>query len=166
VTTTRTAELTRIGEGYRALTGTGVEARFGAASDDALSPMDTLLAALGACTAMDVHGIATKKRQRIDGYRIRVRGEQRDEHPRIYTRIDVTHEVLGSNLDVDAIRRSIELSAGRYCPVSAMLSSGETEIHHHYRVRAAADAPAAWAGEVIVTGPFARGLGAPVPRPG
>ncbi len=155
----RTADLTRIGDDYTAVTGAGAEAHFGAASGDALSPMDTLLAALGACTAMDVHAIATKKRQRIDRYVIHVRGEQRDEHPRIYTRIDVTHEVDGSNLDVAAIHRSIELSAGRYCPVNAMLSAGATEVHHRYLVRLTGDPPSESEGEVLVTGPYARPLG-------
>ena len=155
----RSAELTRIGEGYLAVTSSGTEARFGASTDGALSPMDTLLASLGACTAMDVHAIATKKRQRIDRYVVRVRGEQRDEHPRIYTRIDVTHEVHGSNLDLEAIRRSIELSAARYCPVNAMLSAGATEVHHGYLVSVTGVAPAEWQGEVLVTGPFARPRG-------
>ncbi len=31
-----------------------------------------------------------------------------------------------------AVRRSIELSATKYCPISAMISAGPTEIHHRY----------------------------------
>ena len=156
MTSIRTAELTRIKDGYEALTTTGVTTRFGPASDGALSPIDTVLAALAACTAMDVHAIATKKRQRLERYVVHVRGEQRDEHPRIYTRIDVTHEVHGANLDVEAIRRSIELSAGKYCPVNAMLSAGDTEIHHGYRIVRVGPSPLEEAGEVMVTGPFRR----------
>ena len=33
-----------------------------------------------------------------------------------------------------AVRRAIELSATKYCPVNAMLSAGATEIHHRYRM--------------------------------
>jgi putative redox protein len=156
VTTIRTAELVRVDGHYDATTTSGVRARFGVPEDDGLSPMDTVLAALAACTAMDVHSIATKKRQPIDRYVIRVRGEQRDEHPRIYTRIELTHEVEGPGLDVAAIRRSIELSATRYCPVSAMLSAGATEIHHRYAIRATGAGAFEAEGEAAVTGPFQR----------
>ena len=55
-----------------------------------------------------------------------------------------------------AVRRSIELSATKYCPVNAMLSAGATEIHHAYRVRGTGPTPFEAAGEVVVTGPFRR----------
>jgi putative redox protein len=115
--------------------------------------MDMLLAALAACTAMDVQSIVAKKRQHIDAYVVRVTAEQRDEHPRVYTRIDVTHDVAGPDVSVEAIRRSIELSAAKYCPVSAMLSAGPAEIHHGYVVRQTGPEPWHAAGEVTVTGP-------------
>ena len=156
----RTARLVRVGANFDGETGSGVAARFGDPAADGLSPMDTVLLALGACTAMDVDSIATKKRQRIERYEILVRGEQRDEHPRVYTRIDVTHVVEGPALDVEAIRRSIELSAGKYCPVNAMLSAGPTEVHHGFVVRRTGDSPLETAGEALVTGPF-RGPDAP-----
>ena len=149
----RSLELARIEGSYEFISSTGSRARFGDPANGSLSPMDTVLAALAACTAMDVHAIATKKRQRVDEHVVRITAEQRDDHPRIYTRIDVTHEVAGRGLSVDAIRRSIELSAARYCPVNAMLSAGDTAIHHHYVVRNAEPDPWQAAGEVVVTGP-------------
>ena len=60
-----------------------------------LSPVETLVVNLGACTAMDVMSIATKKRQEITSYRVHVQGTQRDEYPQILTHIVVTHEVKG-----------------------------------------------------------------------
>ena len=158
----RTAELVWADGSYETITSSGGTTRFGDPAAGGLSPMDALLAALGACTAMDVHAIATKKRQRIDRYVVRVTGEQRAEHPRIYSRIEITHEVEGRGLSLEAIRRSIELSALNYCPVSAMLSTGPTEIHHHYRVRASEPEPWEAAGEVVVTGPGWRADVAPV----
>jgi len=153
VTRERRVELTRIEGSYEFVSSSGSSARFGDPADGSLSPMDSILAALAACTAMDVHAIAMKKRLRIDDYRVHVTAEQRDEHPRVYSRIDVTHDVGGRGLSVDAIRRSIELSAAKYCPVSAMLSAGSTEIHHHYVIRNAEPLPWQEAGEVLVTGP-------------
>ena len=80
---------------------------------------------------MDVISIALKKRQAVERYEVHVRGEQRDEYPQVFTRIDIVHEVEGPRIvSTAAIARCIELSATKYCPVSAMLSAGATEIHH------------------------------------
>lgn len=121
-----------------------------------LSPVETLVVNLGACSAMDVVSIATKKRQQIAAYRVHVEGTQRDEYPQILTRVVVTHEVEGPAVDVAAIRRSIELSALKYCPVNAMLSAGATEIHHRYIVRNTGPEPFEAQGEATVTGPYRR----------
>ena len=55
-----------------------------------------------------------------------------------------------------AVRRAIELSATKYCPVNAMLSAGATEIHHRFRLRCTGAEPKVAEGEVIVTGPDRR----------
>ena len=120
------------------------------------SPVETVLAALGACTAMDVLSVALKKRETIDDYRIHVSGTQRDEYPQILTEIEVIHEVHGRDVSVAAISRCIELSATKYCPVSAMLAAGATVIHHRYRIVSTGEQPYETEGEVLVTGPFAR----------
>ena len=98
------------------------------------SPVETILTALGACTAMDVVSIAAKKRQRIDQYEVHVKGSQRDEYPQVFTEIDVVHAFVGRDLSEAAIRRCIELSATKYCPVNAMISAGATVVHHRYQI--------------------------------
>ena len=122
--------------------------------DTGPGPVEVLAAALAACTAMDVVSIAGKKRQRIGRYEVHVRAEQRAEYPQVYTDIDLLHEVEGPEVDRDAIRRCIELSAEKYCPISAMLSAGDTRVHHRYRVVRPGAAPQE--GEVMVTGPYRR----------
>ena len=120
------------------------------------SPVESILSALGACTGMDIVSIAAKKRQSIDEYRVFVRGSQRDEYPQVYTEIDVTHAFVGRDLSEAAIRRSIELSATKYCPVNAMISAGATVVHHRYRIVSTGKAPFEAEGEVVATGPYAR----------
>lgn len=120
------------------------------------SPVETVLAALAACSAMDVVSIAGKKRQVVDEYTIHVVGLQRDEYPQIYTEITVTHAFVGRDIAEAAIRRSIELSAAKYCPVNAMISAGATVVHHRYRIRSAGSTPYEAEGEVVATGPYAR----------
>ena len=126
------------------------------ASNQGGSPVETILTALGACAAMDVISIAAKKRQVIERYEIHIRGSQRDEYPQIFTDIEVTHDVAGRNLSEAAIRRAIELSATKYCPVNAMVSAGATAVHHRYRVVSSGAKPFEAEGEVITTGPYAR----------
>jgi putative redox protein len=121
-----------------------------------LSPVETIVVSLAACSAMDVISIAVKKRQEISSYRIHVEGSQRDEYPQVLTRVDVVHEIEGTVVDEAAIRRAIELSATKYCPVNAMISAGATEVHHGYRIRNTGPEPFEAEGEVVVTGPYRR----------
>jgi hypothetical protein len=60
-------------------------------------------------------------------------GQQREEHPRCFTHIVVTHSVEGVALADAAIRRAVELSARKYCMVGANLASGDTAINHRVR---------------------------------
>jgi len=120
------------------------------------SPVETVLAALAACTAMDVISIATKKRQAITAYEIEASGSQRDEYPQVYSEIELVHVVRGTGLSEAAIRRSIELSATKYCPINAMLSAGATVVHHRYRIASTGERPFEAGGLVISTGPYQR----------
>jgi putative redox protein len=89
-------------------------------------------------------------------YEIHVTADQRDGYPQVFTRIDVVHELEGPAVEVAALRRCIELSATKYCPVSAMLSAGATEIHHRYHLIRTGPDPLDESGEVLVTGPYRR----------
>jgi len=134
-------------------TGSGFPLAFdtadGATTQTAPSPTETILAALAGCTSMDVGSILRKKRQPVSTYQIAVTGEKTEDHPRVYTRIVIEHQVAG-DVEPEALRRSIELSATRYCPVSAMLSHAVT-IEHRYRLRR--DARDEVTALVAVTGP-------------
>lgn len=120
-----------------------------APGDDSAEPKEAILAALASCTSMDVASILGKKRQVVTSYEVAARGESADEHPRVFTAIAVEHRVGGA-VEAEALRRSIELSATRYCPVIAMLSAS-VRIEHWYRL-AGADGTEAHA-LVAVTGP-------------
>jgi putative redox protein len=157
---TRLREATLVHEGGNRFTATTGTHRVIVMGDKvetgSLSPVETIVVCLAACSAMDVTGILAKKRQEVSSYRIRVTGTQRDEYPQILTTITVTHEVEGPALEEAAVRRSIELSALKYCPVNAMISAGATEVHHRYVVRRTGDDPFEAEAEVVVTGPYKR----------
>lgn len=85
-------------------------------------PHRLLLLALAGCTAMDVISILRKKRQQVNGLTVAVQGIRAEQHPKIYTRIEVLYRLRGSAIDPLAVERAIELSRTRYCPVIATLS--------------------------------------------
>ncbi|HMG37221.1 MAG TPA: OsmC family protein [Blastocatellia bacterium] len=97
------------------------------------SPMELLLISLGGCTGADVYSILRKKRQKVTGYTIEVRGVRREEHPRIYTAIEVVHQVRGRKVDPAAVAHAIELSETKYCSVSAMLGTA-AKITSHFEI--------------------------------
>jgi putative redox protein len=87
----------------------------------AASPLELLMLALGSCTGVDVITILQKKRQRVTNYRIEVRGERREEHPRSFKWLEVRHIVTGHQVEPEAVRRAVELSTDKYCSVAATL---------------------------------------------
>jgi putative redox protein len=150
----KTATARLEGDGLRlvATTGSGHSIVMDdAAGDSGARPAEVLMLAQAGCTAMDVLAILRKKRQPISRYEIRVAGEQRDEpHPHVFERVRIVHVVDG-DVEVEAVRRAIELSATKYCTVTANLASGAAEIRHAYVVRDATGEE--HYGEVVVTGP-------------
>lgn len=126
-----------------------------AAGDTGARPTELVLAAIAGCTAMDVVEILAKKRQVVTAYRTEVSGSQREVSPNIYLEIDVLHIVEG-DVEAEAVRRSVELSATKYCTVSAQIATGACRIHHRYRIVRPAGSERApeEEAEVVVTGPL------------
>ncbi len=83
-------------------------------------PTQMLLACFAACAAMDVVSILRRMREPVEGYRLVVEGERATEHPRVFTRIRITH-MLAGDINEERLAHAIELSDERYCSVGAML---------------------------------------------
>lgn len=86
-----------------------------------LSPMETMLAAVAGCMAIDVVDILGKMRKPAAAYAIECEGWRRDELPRRFTRIRLTHVVSGAEVDEASVRRAVELSQEKYCSAMASL---------------------------------------------
>jgi putative redox protein len=91
------------------------------ARSSAASPLELLLIALGGCTGTDVISILHKKREQVTDYRVEVRGERREEHPRSFRRMEVKHILRGRGLSKQAVEQAIQLSTDKYCSVAATL---------------------------------------------
>ncbi|MCD6559590.1 MAG: OsmC family protein [Palaeococcus sp.] len=83
-----------------------------------ISPMKLLLLSVAGCTAYDVVMILQKMREPIKGLEVEISGERREEHPRIYKRVNLHYKIYG-DVDEEKAERAIKLSQDKYCSASA-----------------------------------------------
>jgi putative redox protein len=122
------------GLGFDAVNAQGVSVRMDSPSENpSLTPMELVLMALAGCTGMDVADILRKKRQDVDAMEIQVRGTRAEDHPRVYTGIELEYVVSGTGVSEEAVARSIELSMDKYCSVGAMLTPS-VPVKTSYRI--------------------------------
>lgn len=96
-------------------------------------PMETVLMGMGACSAYDVVSILQKSRQELQDCQIEISSVRADEHPKVFTEINVHFKFSGKELKTKQIERAIELSAEKYCSASIMLSK-TAKISHSYEI--------------------------------
>jgi len=99
----------------------------------AAKPSELLLMAFGGCSGMDVISILRKKQQKVTDLEINVTGEASESHPKKFTNIHIEYVVKGRDISEEAVKRSIELSLGKYCLVGATIG-GTAKITHSYRI--------------------------------
>lgn len=102
-------------------------------SNAGIRPKELLLVALAGCTASDVVTILEKKKINLRDFEINITAQQQEEHPQVYTKINLEYVFYGSNIPVEAVERAIELSQTKYCSVTAMLQKA-VEITHTYKI--------------------------------
>lgn len=86
-----------------------------------IKPTEMFMMGLAGCTGMDVISILKKKQQEITAFEVQIESTRRDTHPKAFLSATVHYHVTGPKVDEDAVARSIELSGGKYCSVSATL---------------------------------------------
>jgi len=92
-------------------------------ADAASRPMEMVLFALGGCTAVDVEVILKKMKVPVENIEIDIHSQRADEHPKVYTKIDMTYHFYGKNLPQKKLEKAVNLSKNTYCSVSAMLNN-------------------------------------------
>jgi putative redox protein len=88
----------------------------------AMSPMELLLLAAGACAGADVVHILAKQRVVLRRLAIALSGTRRETEPRRYLAIHYRFTVAGDGVDDAKVRRAIDLSLEKYCSVVASLA--------------------------------------------
>ena len=96
-------------------------------------PMELLLVGFGGCSGMDMISILRKKRQQVTGLEINVKGEKRDNAPKVYKEVHIEYVVKGRGVEKEAVERALALSLEKYCSVGATLAKAG-QITHSYRI--------------------------------
>ncbi|MCP4419874.1 MAG: OsmC family protein [Chloroflexi bacterium] len=104
------------------------------ASEAGGSPMEFLLAGVAGCTAMDVISILQKMRQKIDEFSVEIFGVRAEEHPKVYTEVEITFVVRGESINPKNVARAVELSETTYCSASQMFQRAGVKIQTSYRI--------------------------------
>jgi putative redox protein len=92
--------------------------------DTGIPPMRLLLLGAAGCSAMDVvHILKNRMRRDVTGLCVEVEAEQAEEHPKVYTRIELKYRIRGRKLKEKDVRRAIELSRTQFCSAAIMLAA-------------------------------------------
>ncbi len=86
-----------------------------------LTPLKLLLVSVACCAGNTVPMLLAKRGQQVSGLRVTARGQRRDEHPTVLTRIDVELVLRGEGLDPAVVEHCIALADEKICPVWAMI---------------------------------------------
>lgn len=95
----------------------------GGGDDEGFRPMQSLLAAAGACSTMDV--VSILKKQRVEEYDLTVTVEgERDsgKDANLWKTVHI-HFTLKGDVPIEKAQRAVELSVTKYCSVSKTLEA-------------------------------------------
>ncbi|WP_102347689.1 OsmC family protein [Bacillus sp. Marseille-P3661] len=85
-------------------------------------PTELLLSAVAGCTGIDMISILKKMRIEPTSFKMELKSERADDHPKKFTKIHIHYAVEGE-LPEEKVVRAIKLSKDKYCSVSHSLSA-------------------------------------------
>ncbi|GGW88942.1 OsmC family protein [Alteromonas halophila] len=100
---------------------------------NAISPMESVLIAAGACSSVDVVEIMKKGRFAITDCRCDLDARRAEDAPRVFTQLHAHYVVSGSGLTDKAVARAVSLSVEKYCSVMLMLKDS-VDISTSYEI--------------------------------
>jgi putative redox protein len=98
-----------------------------------LTPLKLLLASLAGCIGNTVPMLLAKRGQTVREFKVKVTGHRRDEHPTVFTSLDVEFVLRGDGLDPAVVEHCITVADEKLCPVWAMIRPA-TPIATTYRI--------------------------------
>lgn len=100
---------------------------------ETMTPMESVLLSVGACSSIDVVDILKKSRKQVDDCVCQLDATRAEEAPRVFTAIHAHYIVKGEGLTEKNVARAVQLSAEKYCSVMLMLT-GNVEITTSYEI--------------------------------
>lgn len=88
-----------------------------------LSPVESLLSALAACSAVDIVLMLRKRKKTIDSFTIATEGERREKPPRSFTKIHITFRMVSPDISETELSKVAQLSVEKYCSVADSLKA-------------------------------------------
>jgi putative redox protein len=101
--------------------------------DQGFMPLEMLLLSLAGCSGHTVLLLLRKMRQPVESLAVEATGTRRDEHPTVFTRIEVRFTIIGQGVEPAAVERALKMSEEQLCPVWAMLKPS-VEIVPAYQI--------------------------------
>lgn len=127
----------------------GPTLRLDGSGETGQSPVDAVMSALAACTAVDVVDILAKRRTPLSALSIHGVGTRADTTPKRIVSAELTYHLTGEGVDRTHAERAIELAITKYCSVRDTL---DPDLPIHYRAVLNGEP-----GEVRVAGASAEG---------
>lgn len=95
-----------------------------------MRPMQTVLAALCGCSAVDVVSILKKQKQTLTSFKITVDGErEKGKEPSIWETVDLVFELTGE-VEPSKGFRAVKLSVDKYCSVAETVRRAGATINY------------------------------------
>ena len=97
-------------------------------------PMQSLLAALGGCSGIDIVSILKKQRLTIEGFSMKIQGQrEKEKEPSLWETVHIDFELEGY-IEKDKAERACALSINKYCSVAETLRRSGTKISWSVKV--------------------------------
>ena len=105
----------------------GPKVRIDGDAQTAPSPFDMLLAAIAACSSVDVVTILRKQRTPVQALTVRVEANRVESIPRRLASANLHFSITALGSTLEKANRAVELSVTKYCSVRSSLSA-ETPV--------------------------------------
>lgn len=124
------------GLAFTAVNSTGIETVLDGNRQAGASPVEIMIEALGACSAIDVVVIMEKVKTPLRKLEVVVEGARRTTEPRYVESVQIAFDAWGDGINPDKLARAINLSIGKYCSVFHSLRT-DLKLVAKFRVHAA-----------------------------
>lgn len=99
----------------------------------AMSPMQLLLAGVGACAAVDLVKMVKKRRKTLTDFSAVAEGNRREEFPKKFTDVHVKFILTSPDLEESEAEKLVDLAVEKYCSVAATINES-TKLTHSFEI--------------------------------